>query len=110
MTSRALTEYVVLDIEGSGVTTNKFAQADAQVSRHTSSQLLAFWGPVKACQQHVLTGAQVRATRQASSAARLQPGQAVHARGCCQQSPVSVLTVFGCKIWPVPLMNALTRS
>ena len=78
MTSRALTEYVVLDIEGSGLTTNKFAQADAQVSSPRPHSLLAAWGPVQTNQQHVLTGVQVGAPWQASNAACLQTGRAVH--------------------------------
>lgn len=77
MTSRALTEYVVLDIEGSGLTTNKFAQADAQVSPHKLSVagcLSAGPSQPAAC-RHRRPG---WAPLQASGAACLQTGRAVH--------------------------------
>ena len=111
MTSRALTEYVVLDIEGSGPTTNKFAQADAQVSPHQAHSCWLLVGHYKPTSSSISS----QASRLGHS---LQPGVLPAYRlaklcmyeGCCQHSPVCVLGVSGCNIRPVPLGMRSTKS
>ena len=106
MTSRALTEYVVLDIEGSRVTTNKFAQADAQVRPQQAHRGWLLGGqsePIRSTSSHA---------SRAGYPCRPAVLPATDWLGCTCTRLLPAETSMragriGCKIRPVPLGNAL---